>query len=1078
MSINSHTISDLSELWNLQIISDFSEPQITAILVTAYNSNNTVLYEASSENFLLQPGVFNFQGDGSNAVITKYITNDLELLAASKDIRVKLTLYNPIENIELSQFYENVLLNSNTTDPAITDSTKPNSKREKIKKYFAATGNLELTGVYNTRKDTLFYLPTDYFRTKLHTAISVYDIPFTFDMYVTTEQKYTNQKLNSYSFKFDVQTFKNNMIQKASKKIGAIAKVGNLSELLTDKNALNNFSTESILDSLKNNKILSQDYIAKFKEYKSIDGLKNSFGLGSDIDLKKSIAQLKELTGGFDSTTIDSLKKKYNLKDEFTTEFNELKNDASGLYKNTTGLFSKDSTTNDSSLLSIDTVSLTASQNYFDTLFTDSTHKKFSKIDTLLSKADSAKIKLYKKYNELQTKYETGKDSLIRLANNLDTKQLTNYGDVDALGKKLFGKDSTYRKVDSVTGKLAKVYKQVDINDLTNTSNIANIGSSLFGGDSAYRKVDSVAEKLVNVYKQVDINDLSNTSNISGNISNLADLGSSLLGKDSTAKKADSTIRSLLDMYNKASKLYGNNTDSLLGALKSIDKYSVDDLLSFAKINHNVKEKISNYKIQENAKELSKIKNLNVKDFGSYTSAKDMYAMLDKYNILSKKEMLLNNIRSLDIGTVYPYYSDYTLNGVILQGYNLAYNYKKFYIGAAGGKQLNVFNDSILQGHRLKKNLLFGFVLGYGDKQSNHVHLNYVFGKRQVDADSVLHTTQKLENHVIAPDFRWSFFKNKLTLSGEVPVSLTKNNSIEISNSNKYQIGYASKLKIEIKPFKNNMIQIAGEYADKNYTAYGIPFLLKNYLRASAKVSQKINKYFKFEAGYKVENYFKDEERGTKETRIHSLLSSATFNYKILTVNASYSPGWLLSNNPTHTSTRLTVANLTVNANYKIKKKTTLTSQLGASYNSFFNSELVYSNSGAISIENNILNINKNINVYFVQNVNYNKKYILGVNFSFLNNNIYDTKSNNIIILACNYSHIVNKKIRYFLSAQFVNDLKNSKRYTVQSSLTYSVNRYLELNTKLQYDYLKGIVRENFYNANGFQITSSVVVRF
>lgn len=1030
MSVQNHTITDLSQLWNLQIISDFSEPQITAILVTAYSANGTVLYEASSENFLLQPGIFNFQNDGSNAVITKYITNDLELLGNSKDIRVKLVLYNPISNIELSQFTESVVYNSviNTGGETSTaDSSKINSKREKIKKYFTATGNLELTGVYNTRKDTLFYLPTDYFRTKLHTAVSVYDVPFTFDMYVTTEQKYTNQKLNSFSFKFDVQTFKNNMIAKATKKIGAIAGVGNLSELLTNKDALKNFNIESILDSLKNNKQLSASYIEKFKEYKSFDGLKNSLQLSDDIDFKKQIAQLKTLTNNFDSSTIDSLNKKFNLIDDFKTEANEFGSDVSGMYKSSTSLIDKDS------LIDTDTFSLSSLPQKFDTLFTDSTHRQFSKVDTVFSKIDSVQKRLYEKYQTANKIYQRGKDSLSRITDKSNT---------------------------------------------INASNISELGNELFSKDSTYRKVDSVTGKLIDVYKEVNISELSNTSNISGNVSNLTELGIGLFGKDSTSTKADSITRDLLEKYNKASKFYANNKDSMLGMLKSIDKYSVDDLLSFAKINHTVSEKISQYKIQQNAKELSKIKNLNVKDFNSYTSSKEMYSILDKYGILSKKEQLLNNIRSLDVGTVYPYFTDYVMNGVILLGYNLAYNYKKFYVGAAGGKQLNVFNDSILQGHQLKKNLLFGFVVGYGDKTSNHVHINYVYGKRQVQIDSISRTAQKLENHVVAPDFRWNFFKDKLSVSGEVPVSLTRNNTSEINHDTKYIMGYESKLKVEIKPFNNNTIHLSGEYTDKNFTSYSIPFLLKNYLKATAKVSQKINKYFKFEAGYKIENYFKDDERGIKETRIHSLLSSAVFNYKILTVNASYSPSWLLSNNPSSTNTRLTVANLTLIANYKIKKKTILTSQLGASYNSFYNTQLTYSSSGAINIENNIFNINKNINVYFIQNISYNKKYIFNVNFSFLNNKIYATKVDNIIILACNYSHIVNKKIRYSLSAQLVNDLKNSKRYTLQSSITYSINRYLELNSKLQYDYLKGIVRENFYNANGFQVTAGAVVRF
>jgi len=973
INIVNRNIDDLTALWNLQIISDVNQPQITTLEITA-SSNNTVLYEGISENFMLQPGVFNFQGNQSNTVITKYITSDLDLLSRSKDIRVTIVLYNPVQNIELSRFTETVLLNGNLQQA--DSSSSGSSKRDKIKKYFDAAGMVELNGVYNTRKDTLFYLPTDYFRVKVHTSLSIYDIPFTYDMFVTTEQKYTDQKLNSYSFKFDVQAFKRNMVSKVSNKIGSVE------DLMAKKDSYSNFNTGNILDSLKSNKSLSQDYITKYKEFKSLDTLKNALGFSNDVDMKKSITQLKKLTNGFDSAKIDSLKKKYNVKREVLQKVNEIKHDATQAAGQLKEVLTADTilTVNDTSGLSFQTFS----------------YDSFKKRDSI----------------------------------SLDQKS-----------------DTIYKKIDSVQHTLGRAHNKLD---------------------SLYSKgKDSITKYLALVNEGL--------SSFSANPSSLSD---NLFSKDTSYSKADSTIKSLLERYEKASSIYGNNPETLSKQLKKVDKYSVDDLAALSKINHAVSEKIEKYKIQENAKELSKLKGINAKDFNDYTSNKQIYSMLGKYNLMSKKEMLLNNIRSLDVGTVFPYYSSYTIDGVIMLGYNLAYNYKQLYVGATGGKQLNVFNDSILQGHRLKKNLLFGFVMGYGDKNSNHLHLNYVYGKREIEVNSISPEISKLENHVLAPDFRWSFIKGKLTVSGEAPVSLTKNIGSEFNgNAGKFEIGYAGKLNVVISPFKNNTIQLNSEYADRHFTSYGVAFLLKNYLQSSFKMTQKVSNYLKIEAGYKLDNYFEDDERGMGSARIHTLLSAASLTYKVLTINATYSPGWLESNMPARASTRLTTASLTINTNYKLKKAV-LMSQVGASYSSFYNTQLVFSNTGVINIENNIFDINRNLNVYLVQSMTYNKKYILSMNLSYLNNRIYATQMNNIIITACTFAHLVNKKIRYSVLAQLVNDLKNSKRYTLQGSVSCRINKYLELNAKLQYDYLKGIVRENFYQTNGFQVSTGAIVRF
>lgn len=884
IQIQRNSIETMTDLWNLQIVSDFNTPKIINIKITAYNKFNVLLYEASTENFVLQTGISNF---GSNQISLVRVKYSNEEILNDNEIIVVVSMTDPMSYAELFQYRQSIRINKEYTNK--DDTTTTATTKNKIKKYIDAGGSIALTGLYNTRKDTLFYMPFDYFRLETHHQINLMGLPFIYDMYVTTEQKYTTQRLNSYSFKFDYDKFKQQLLTKLKQKVERIEKLGNVSQLL-DKQQL---TQSDILDSLKNNKFLKAEYIEKYKEYTAIDSLKNYLGVYDEVTLKKNITVLSE-----------------------------------------------------------------------------------------------------------------------------------------------------YAKIDSVQKKFEEIEKQ------------------------AFQKIDT------SDYKN-RLNSLSDTALWSSNNKYGSILDSVKLKKDSLTYVYDSVFQNNKNKYEKLLSKYGGNKDSLDNFLNSIKSYNVQDLMSFSKLKHMVNDKISSYEKYYNAKELEKLKEIKDSDIRKLEG--QLKDVSSKYNLLEKRELLISGLKHFDIGTVYPSYTNYTVNGVILNGYNINYNYKKLYTSFSGGKQLNIISDSISSFVQMKKPMLFVFAFGYGDKFDNHIHLNYSYGSR-IFRNNLLNQDFISKNHVLSPDFSYRLFKNKLFITGEFPVSVT---SRQTTGDNEKETGFANYVCINGIITKNTSIEINAKYLSENFQTYGVPFLFSNYLGNNYKIKQKINKYLNTEVAYNYEKFYENKSIGRVPTDIHTLNGLANLTYKQWNLNATYAPAWFQIKDQTKARNMMHTAGIGINSNYTIRENKQLSSSVGFNYNSFYNSQAFISDFGSILIENNIIQINKNMNIYLIERLNIKNKYTIGLNFYIQKNNFNDAINNNFIIFGINYTQNVNKKLNYAITYQNIKHMKKSMRHNTQIQLNYNINRFMDISTVVWYDNIDGIIDDGnrYIKTNAFQIRTNLVFK-
>jgi hypothetical protein len=891
LQLQRSSISSISELWNLQIISDFKSSKIVTVKISAYNSSNILMYDASIDNFILQTGISNFNSNQRSLIRVKYSNEQMLDMLVNSELTVVISMFEPGSYTELTQTRQVIRLN-------IIQSQQPSdttSSSNKFKKHIDLGGTIEMTGLYNTRQDTLFYMPFDYFRLQTHHRVKIEGLPFIYDMYVTTEQKHTNQRLNSYSFKFDYETFKQQLITKFSQKVDNIEQFGVVNELLNEDYRL---TKASILDSLKSNKLIKEEYIEKYKEYIAIDSLKNYLQIYDEVNLKKAISELDR----YRRDTIDKF-------------VSNLSNGKSG--------------------------------TYWDSI-------RGNGIEEEIHTYDSMVLLLQDKHNEILA------------------------------------------KSDSIVGRV----------------------------DTAKFLYDSISH--------------------------------------SVQKKYDQLL-----------KEYDNNKDSLDNFLKKISNYNVQDLLSFSKLNNLINDKIASYEKYYNKKELEKLKKLKEGDVSQLEA--QLNSVSDKYKILERKELMLNSLKRFELGTVYPYYSNYTVNGIVLNGYDINYTYKNIYTSFSGGKQLNIINDSIQNFIELTKPMLYAFALGYGDKLSNHLHLNYSYGSR-IFHNKLLDLDLKSVNHVIAPDFRYSFFKDKWMISGEFPVSFISKELLD--NNTESRTGFANEMILNGVITKSTSVEVSNQYISDYFYSFGVPFLYSNYLHFNQKVRQKLKDNITAELGYSYEKFYKSEKIGRVPTDIHTIQSAMNFGYKKWNINMTYAPVWFEVKDRTNTRNFMHTSGLTVSTNFIINQDKKLISTVGFNYNSFYNAQTFISDFGSIVIENNVLQINKSMNYYLIERLSFKDNYTIGFNFSLQKNNFIDTSNINLLILGINYTQDINNSINYTISYQAMQHQKSSLRHNVQTQLNCNINTYLSIGAVMYYDYLNGVVEGRSYNkTNAFQVMTNLIFK-
>lgn len=289
--------------------------------------------------------------------------------------------------------------------------------------------------------------------------------------------------------------------------------------------------------------------------------------------------------------------------------------------------------------------------------------------------------------------------------------------------------------------------------------------------------------------------------------------------KKNQAEKKLHKQRKGIDKFLKYKDLTVQQLDSLIDIKDSLEKVDVKQLLAL-----------------ESTELIEKAKS------GSRAELKKLHEL----GYISKAELLLSSIKTLEIGTAYPSYTSYTLNGIPVNGLNVEANTDRFYMVFTASKTKNA---SSLQNNE-KRNLIAAR-LGWGQKENNHLIFNFmkaegtdysVFGDDITSYNPYLGTdffNKRKKNYLVGASFSYKLLE-WLKVQGEVDQSATAMNveeqhikvtdlfrslGQETQGETFLQRGFASSIGLTASISASAQLIGKLERISPQYYSLGVPFL-------------------------------------------------------------------------------------------------------------------------------------------------------------------------------------------------------------------------------------------------------------
>lgn len=172
---------------------------------------------------------------------------------------------------------------------------------------------------------------------------------------------------------------------------------------------------------------------------------------------------------------------------------------------------------------------------------------------------------------------------------------------------------------------------------------------------------------------------------------------------------------------------------------------------------------------QSLAAEAEKFSSLNTDQLTNIANPSLLTENLQQYGGITGAEKLFMSIRSLGIGTNYPSYSEYVLNGVPVTGVNLEFNPGIIYTAFTASRNQRPIDNS-----SYRRDLYSGR-LGVGKKENTHLYFTGLYvsdDAASIRLDSTNNTLTPRENYVFEMDGKLNLFDEHLTLEGEGAMSL------------------------------------------------------------------------------------------------------------------------------------------------------------------------------------------------------------------------------------------------------------------------------------------------------------------
>lgn len=167
--------------------------------------------------------------------------------------------------------------------------------------------------------------------------------------------------------------------------------------------------------------------------------------------------------------------------------------------------------------------------------------------------------------------------------------------------------------------------------------------------------------------------------------------------------------------------------------------------------------------------ESEQFSSLNPDQLSGIGNASMLAGNLEQFSSISGAEKLFMNIRSLGIGTNYPSYSEYVLNGVPVTGLNMEFNPGIVYAALTASQ-----NQRPIDNTAYRRNLYAGR-LGVGKKEGMHLYFTGLYvsdDPASIRVDSSNMSLTPRENYVVGAHGVITLFEEHLSLEGEGAASL------------------------------------------------------------------------------------------------------------------------------------------------------------------------------------------------------------------------------------------------------------------------------------------------------------------
>jgi hypothetical protein len=240
---------------------------------------------------------------------------------------------------------------------------------------------------------------------------------------------------------------------------------------------------------------------------------------------------------------------------------------------------------------------------------------------------------------------------------------------------------------------------------------------------------------------------------------------------------------------------------------------------------------------------------------------------LEKFDLISGTEKIFMSIETIGFGKTYPSYTPYTLDGVPVNGVNIAINPAFFYIAFAGTK-----NQEGIPNTAFRRDLYAGR-FGIGTKEDSHLHFTGLYVKDEepsISVDSLNTSLTPKANYIFGMEGKLALMENHFTLEGEANGSMLtrdvraadlENNAIpqflinmvhpKISSSADFM--YALKTSYALDA-TNTKISFGMKMVGPGYTSLGVPNLQTDFFGFDGKLEQKfIEKRISLSASFKTQ---------------------------------------------------------------------------------------------------------------------------------------------------------------------------------------------------------------------------------